>query len=74
MNLIDYLEGSTDYDDKMEIYEEFAQRALERDDLEEYYASQSEEDVISSLTMFDYAVQDHAGKQDSDGEGGESDE
>ncbi|QGA82078.1 hypothetical protein [Halomicrobium sp. LC1Hm] len=71
MNLIDYLEESTEYDEQKDLYEDFARRALERDDLEEYYASASEEDILSSMTVYDYSVQSHVEQADSDDDGGD---
>jgi len=71
MNLIDYLEESAEYDEQKDLYEEFARRALDRDDLKEYYASASEDDILSSMTVYDFSVQSHAEDTDSDDDGGE---
>ncbi|KAA9396914.1 hypothetical protein Har1130_03620 [Haloarcula sp. CBA1130] len=71
MNLIDYLDESAEYDEQKDLYEDFARRALERDDLEEYYASASEDDILSSITMYDFVVQDHAEANSEDEEGGD---
>jgi len=66
MKLIDYLEESTEYDEQKDIYEEFARRALDRDDLEDYYASASDDDILSSMTIYDYSVQAHVQSADSE--------
>lgn len=71
MNLIDYLEESAEYDEQKNFYEEFARRALEREDLEEYYASASEDDILASMTVYDFSVQSHAESADSDDDGGD---